>query len=589
MKKYISVIVFACILLAGLLTFNQYGESWDDRSLQKYAAKSLNAYLTFPQKGEVNIQSIDLGYYGPSYVMTVALFSKALGFLPFDLPDLRHLIYFLTYFAGIIAFYFIAKRWLSQLPALGATLLFATQPLLWGHAFINPKDTPFLSLFLISIALGMQAFDNLQTDSPIDLSPRSRRILALLTALWLGSVFSLFIFTQAFHNYLASLVISAHTGNSNIISLIASDILTAKPETYIQKYFALFLRIRAVYFLLFTAYLVYRFRQYLPFIFRILPSALLLGFTTSTRILGPFAGVIVVYYALRTKGKQSVPSLVVYAILALIFTYLTWPYLWMDPIGHFIDSFKTMSAYPWKGEVFFNGIGYTSTTLPYSYLPVLFGIQLTEPVWALAIAGLVASIIRWKKNRGLIELTILWFVIPLLGFIILHSALYDNFRQIIFILPPVFWLAGVALEKIKNIKWQSALIILCLLPSIVGIIQLHPYEYIYYNSFIGGTDGVQGRFELDYWGTSYREAAEYLNKTAPANSTIWAEGPAQLLQLYTREDLKVYSPNEVDRADRYDYVVATTRFRFDQKSYPDARIIHEIKRGKAVLTVIKQP
>ncbi len=142
-------------MLAGLLTFNQYGESWDDLSLQKYAAKSINAYVTFPQQGKVNIEREDLGYYGPAYVMAVDLLSVALDFLPFSLPDLRHLIYFLTYFAGILAFHSLAKRWLSNLPALGATVLYATQPLLWGHAFINPKDTPFLSLFLISLALGI--------------------------------------------------------------------------------------------------------------------------------------------------------------------------------------------------------------------------------------------------------------------------------------------------------------------------------------------------------------------------------------------------------------------------------------------------
>jgi hypothetical protein len=186
-------------------------------------------------------------------------------------------------------------------------------------------------------------------------------------------------------------------------------------------------------------------------------------------------------------------------------------------------------------------------------------------------------------------LTILWFVIPLIGFIILRSALYDNFRQIIFILPPVFWLAGVAFEKIKNTKWQIALVALCLIPGIVGIVRLHPYEYIYYNSFIGGMDEAQGQFELDYWGISYRKAAEYINEIAPANSIIWVEGPSHLFELYAREDLKIYSDHEVERADHYDYVVATTRYNLDQASYPEAKIIYKIAREDAILTVIKQP
>ena len=102
-------------------------------------------------------------------------------------------------------------------------------------------------------------------------------------------------------------------------------------------------------------------------------------------------------------------------------------------------------------------------------------------------------------------------------------------------------------------------------------------------------DGAQGRFELDYWGTSYREAAEYVNKIAPANSVIWVEGPSHLFELYAREDLKIYSDHEAERADHYDYVVATTRYNLDQTSYPDAKIIYKITRGDAILTVIKQP
>ncbi len=44
--------------------------------------------------------------------------------------------------------------------AFGATLLFITQPLFWGHAFINPKDIPLFSLFLLSVYLGMRMHDS---------------------------------------------------------------------------------------------------------------------------------------------------------------------------------------------------------------------------------------------------------------------------------------------------------------------------------------------------------------------------------------------------------------------------------------------
>ncbi|GAB4498160.1 MAG: hypothetical protein OHK003_09300 [Anaerolineales bacterium] len=594
MKKYFSAIILACIFIAGLLIFNQYGESWDDRSLQKYAEKSIAAYTTFPEEGVVNIARDDLGFYGPFFVMLTDVLSQSLStILPFSLPDLRHLIYYLTYFAGVLAFHSIAKRWLSNLSALGATLLFALQPVFWGHAFINPKDTPFLSLFLLSLSFGIQAFDKLEPTQPIELPPRSKRSLTLLTAFWLVSVFGLFIFTQAIHTYIETLVLSAQSGSANILSFIAKNITEIPAEVYIQRYFVLFLQLRTYYSLLITLALLaawYKLNSNLPiYLFTILPAALLLGFATSTRILGPFAGVIVTYCALRTKGKQVIPALAMYAVVALMATYISWPYLWMNPIPRFFESLREMSLYPWLGGVIFNGSLYQSTNLPISYLPVLLALQLTEPVWVLSVAGWVVSVLDKSKKRSLVEVALLWFVIPLLAFILFKVALYDNFRQILFILPPIFLMAGVAFEAIKNVKWRAVLIVVSLLPGLIGIISLHPYEYIYYNQFIGGVRGADGRFETDYWAASYREAAEYVNSIASPNANIWVEGPAQLFSLFAREDLKIYSTGEIERAEHYEYVVTLARYGFEDSVYPDAAIIHEIERDGAVLTVIKKP
>ena len=436
-QNYPIIIILSLSLLIGILTLSHYGESWDDLSLQKYAAKSLEAYSTWPQQGAVQITKEDLGNYGPSYVMVVALLSK-------NNPDVRHLIYFVTYLAGVWTFYALGKRWLTQTAIIGATLLFITQPLLWGHAFMNPKDTPFLSFFLLSIFFGLKLFDS---PAPIRLqesNPSPKRSLSILTALWLVSVFSLFIFTDAFHSAIVDLVHAAQSGETNIISLTASDIHTAASEIYIQKYFTFFLWVRSAFFLLSSYFLLSSTPRRRLLLSTAIP-AILLGFTASLRILGPLAGLIVTYYALRTRGKQAIPVLGIYAVIAITTMYLTWPYLWTDPIGHFIESIKTMSLYPWRGQILFNGIEYASTKLPYSYLPVLFGIQLTEAVWALFIVGFFVAVIGrrpdgstfahrvegWTKKRELIELTILWFIIPIVGFIILRSALYDNFRQIL--------------------------------------------------------------------------------------------------------------------------------------------------------------
>ena len=119
-----------------------------------------------------------------------------------------------------------------------------------------------------------------------------------------------------------------------------------------------------------------------------------------------------------------------------------------------------------------------------------------------------------------------WFVLPLIGLVASHAPLYDNFRQVLFILPPVFMMAGYAFSKINSPVARATLIGLCVLPGIVAGIRLHPYEYVYYNQFIGGEAGAFRRFEMDYWGTSYREAAQYLDRTAqPGGSLVTVSVP----------------------------------------------------------------
>lgn len=587
----------ACLLflaLVGILLTRHYGESWDELKFYKYADLSLQAYATWPAGGQVPEFGNTYDNYGPAYVMLVSLAARALSLLlPWELSDLRHLLYFFTFLAGIWTFYALARRWLSSLAALGATALFATQPLLWGHAFISPKDIPFLSFFLLSLLFGLRLCDRHRPLLPPELSPRSRRLLLVLTTLWLASVIGLFLGVGLVHAWLEAAVRAAAGGAPNLISHLASDLHKVAPEVYIQRYFTLFIRARAVFFYLSTCVLVYLYSRLSPTtlstLLAILFPALLLGVATSIRILGPLAGLLVTFYALRTMGKQAVPTLLIYAFFSLAAMYATWPYLWPNPIGHLLESLRVMSQYPWPGQVLFDGTQYASTDIPPAYLPMLLGIQLTEPVWGLFIAGLTVAIIGLVKKREGVELpmlTLIWFILPLAGFIVTRTPLYDNFRQVFFILPPVFLMAGVVFEKVK---WRIWLIALAVLPGLVGIVRLHPYEYIYYNSFVGGERGAFRRFELDYWGISYREAAAWLNENAPPGANVWVEGPAHLLHMYLRQDLNLYSAYEAERAERYDFVVATSRYDLDLIAYPQAPIVYRIERDGAVLTVIKQP
>jgi hypothetical protein len=225
-------------------------------------------------------------------------------------------------------------------------------------------------------------------------------------------------------------------------------------------------------------------------------------------------------------------------------------------------------------------------------MPLLLAIQLTEPIWVLFFVGLAAAIFGFATKmepRELLAFTLVWFALPLATLMLLRPTLYDNFRQTLFLLPPIFFTAGLAFDLVQKPVLQAALIGLVALPGVMASASLHPYEYVYYNQFIGGVGEAMDRFELEYWATSYREAAREANRIAPANADVWVDGPAHLFTRFARPDLHIYSPQEPERADRYDIVVTLARYDLEKTSFPDAPIVYRVTREGAVFAVIRQP
>ena len=609
-QNFPITILLTLSFIIGLLTLGDYGESWDELNLYKYAERSLEAYVTWPQHGVIPVTGDRFENYGPAFVMFTAIVTSIFTRIVPNAQavDIQHLVYFLTFLVGVWAFYQLSIRWMSRAAAFGATLLYITQPLFWGHAFINPKDIPLLSLFTLTAYLGTKMHDSLLgrgADSVFDsasvawsgLPSSTRRLLIGATIFWLVSLALLFGVTPRVYQWLDNAIRAAASGEPSLIALIASNIHKVPPEVYIEKFFVLFLQARAVYSLIVTTILIRLYRRNLPSALRvlgiILPAGILLGITVSIRIFGPLAGILVAIHLLWKSGARAWLVIAAYALIAVMTTYLTWPYLWPNPIGHFFETVQIMAQHPWPGSVLFNGVTYRANGLPASYMPILLAIQLTEPVWVLFGVGVAVaiygSIKRRMENRELLALMLIWFILPLFTFIILRPTMYDNFRQSFFILPPIFFMTGLAFERIRKPVLQGALIGLVAIPGLIASVRLHPYEYIYYNQFIGGLNGAAHKFELDYWGISYRAAAQEVNRIVPPNANVWVDGPAHLLGTFARPDLHLYSAYEAERADHYDAVVTLARYDLEKTSFPNASIVYAVTREGAVLTVIKKP
>ncbi len=493
------LILLSVSFLAGLFVLDNYGQSWDEPDIYRYGNYALDVYQYFFHPKDMPNFDTNLDFYGPAYFMVTTLLVRGLTTL---IPawmdiDAWHFVYFITFLMGVYILYLLLKRWLSEWTAFGVALLFLAQPLLWGHAFINPKDTPFMVFFMASVYFGLRMTD----------VPRS----ALQTG-WL------------------------------------------------------------------------------------LLAGILLGMTISFRVLGPLAGIIVLSNAAFKDWKKAVAISIPYLLTAGVSAYLTWPFLWGAPIANYLESLSLMSQFPFDAMVLFNGTLLPPDRIPRFYFPVMFALQSTESLLLLFGLGLTRMVLSFCKKESLEPFTVfaVWFLLPTLAVVLMRSNLYDNARQLYFLFPPMFFAAGFGvdwfLSRITRPVYRGAFLLLTILPGLIGFVRLHPYEYVYYNSLIGGVDGAVRRFETDYWGTSFKEAMEYVNSVAPEGARILIlAGPNDIASRYARPDLEVVT-EETDYSDEklYDYVLILTRKNVNEGRCKKSETVHTVGRSEAVFTFIKK-
>jgi hypothetical protein len=286
-------------------------------------------------------------------------------------------------------------------------------------------------------------------------------------------------------------------------------------------------------------------------------------------------------------------------LIAAVICFVTWPHLWTDPLARLIQSIHVASAYPWQGGVLFEGQITPARDLPSRYLPELISIQFTDAAVILFVGGVILAFTSFLKKQNLVPLVLflVWFVVPFVAIIISGSVVYDGFRQILFLVPPLFLMTGYALEwiftRLRNLTLRILLLALVAAPGIYSIVNLHPYQYIYFNNLAGGVRGAQGKYELDYWATSYREASLFLNEKAPSDSRVAVYGPVEIVSPYTRPDIKLNISSVAKKLREsqnavFNYAVILNRRNAADNACQNAQSIHTVERDGAVLVIVKE-
>jgi hypothetical protein len=287
--------------------------------------------------------------------------------------------------------------------------------------------------------------------------------------------------------------------------------------------------------------------------------------------------------------------------------FATWPFLWEDPLRNFIGVFRFMSDNPTQLSVLFGGEIYRAGELPRRYLPFMFAATLTEPTWLLFVVGLVDGYWKLIRNRRtdreafqsrIISLSLaLSLLLILFAYVLLRRpAMYDGIRHFLFIVPPVFIFIGLGFQFIieqinswiKSPAWLHAgLGILFLIPGWIGIAKLHPYEYAYYNSFVGGTSGVFRMYETEYWLSCYKEAVEELNETIETDINLFVFREAYIAKYYADDNINIYDFRaQIGLVESGDYVLINSRTNEDLPPFPDVPPILEVAKDDAVFCVV---
>lgn len=209
--------------------------------------------------------------------------------------------------------------------------------------------------------------------------------------------------------------------------------------------------------------------------------------------------------------------------LAWAVMLLVWPYAQLAPLAHPIDAYRHFSGFEPGIETLFMGEEVNEIHRPLAYLPVYLGIKLPMLVLVVLAAALglgLSGLRRHGLPRRLVPLA-LGLGFPIAFVLVTRPELYDAERHFLFLLPLLAVTCGLAVAALAERLSRAAGVVAmtaglaALVPHIGKLVELHPYEYTFYNGLTGGLAGARDRFEADYWGASLTEAARRLGELAP--------------------------------------------------------------------------
>ena len=279
-------------------------------------------------------------------------------------------------------------------------------------------------------------------------------------------------------------------------------------------------------------------------------------FAISIRVGGilliPFLGVAVVLkyffewrknYGLTSKEiKQLAIQAAIICVAGYLLGLVFWPYGLQNPISNPLKALGEMSQFSTSIGMLFADNKIMSENVPWYYIPQWLWIS--TPI--IILVGIVASPYLFiGKKFKMSELSFVFFaaLFPLFYVIYKKSPLYDGWRHLFFIYPPLMILSALTfisfLNNLRNKYGKYAvvgiLVVGLALPAKWSIAN-HPNEIVYFNEFEGGVNGAYGRYETDYYMNSLKQASYKL---------------AKMEDLYNTKDTVIIATNAIEPVIEY--------------------------------------
>jgi len=372
---------------------------------------------------------------------------------------------------------------------------------------------------------------------------------------------------------------------------------------------------------IFSIHFLFRFLEALPKIswFDLSMFVIGLSFGTSIRIGGLlifayfilFTGLYIYYQSASDRDKKMwkmawIGKLVIISFFVFFLSYLAaivlWPFALENPLKNPWISMQLIHDYPTTVRQIFEGKLYWSDQFPWYYL--IKYIAITVPLAVLAGFGLSLFYI-WKLENGKSVVFYIFLLIsfgfPLFYAIVSGANVYGGWRQLLFIFPSLIimssiglWLCYSSFRDILLFRISALVVTLILIYGpIKYFIQNYPYQYTFFNEMIGGTDGAFGRYEIDYYFTSFKNAYEFIDQDLQDEPKIVAAN--FIIPEYYKN--KTYQPKLIDYYGRsnsqWDYAIICNTFldpyQLQNDLWPPANVVHiERVEGVAVLAVLQR-